>query len=76
MKRRLLLLVALRKHGVLLNCCAVGCWQSRLSLAPSDPAYKNHFNEDARQRDSAYHQGTVWPWLIGPYVDVHLRVRN
>ncbi|MBV9021487.1 MAG: glycogen debranching enzyme family protein [Chloroflexi bacterium] len=46
------------------------------SLAPSDPAYKNHFNEDARQRDSAYHQGTVWPWLIGPYVDVHLRVRN
>ncbi len=46
------------------------------SLAPSDPAYKNHFNGDARQRDSAYHQGTVWPWLIGPYVDVYLRVHN
>jgi predicted glycogen debranching enzyme len=44
------------------------------SLSPTDPAYHNHFNGDRLQRDSAYHQGTVWQWLIGPYVDVHWRV--
>ena len=46
------------------------------SLSPTDPAYRNHFNGDRVQRDSAYHQGTVWQWLIGPYIDVHLRVYN
>jgi predicted glycogen debranching enzyme len=44
------------------------------SLSPTDPAYRSHFNGDRVQRDSAYHQGTVWQWLIGPYIDVHLRV--
>ena len=46
------------------------------SLSPADPHYHNHFKGDRWQRDSAYHQGTVWQWLIGPYVDVHLRVYN
>ncbi len=46
------------------------------SLSPTDPAYHNLFIGDQRQRDGAYHQGTVWPWLIGPYIDVHLRVYN
>ncbi|GAC1394637.1 MAG: amylo-alpha-1,6-glucosidase [Ktedonobacteraceae bacterium] len=46
------------------------------SLSPSDSAYRNHFNGGPVERDSAYHQGTVWPWLIGPYVDVHLRIHN
>ncbi len=46
------------------------------SLSPQDPAYVKHFNGDVRNRDSAYHQGTVWPWLIGVYVDVHLRLNN
>lgn len=44
------------------------------TLSPRDPAYRSHFNGDPYQRDGAYHQGTVWPWLIGPYIDVHLRV--
>ncbi len=44
------------------------------SLSPDDPAYHNHFNGNRWQRDSAYHQGTVWQWLIGPYIDVHWRV--
>lgn len=44
------------------------------TLSPQDPAYHQHFNGTPAQRDSAYHQGTVWPWLIGPYIDVHLRV--
>ena len=46
------------------------------SLSPSDPAYHNHFNGGPVERDSAYHQGTVWPWLMGAYVDVYLRIHN
>ncbi len=46
------------------------------SLSPDDPQYHGRFRGDRKQRDSAYHQGTVWQWLIGPYVDVHLRVHN
>lgn len=46
------------------------------SLSPTDPAYCARFAGNRDQRDSAYHQGTVWQWLIGAYVDVHLRVYN
>ncbi|MBV9232283.1 MAG: glycogen debranching enzyme N-terminal domain-containing protein, partial [Chloroflexi bacterium] len=46
------------------------------SLSPDDPGYRNHFHGDPVYRDGAYHQGTVWQWLIGPYVDVYLRVHN
>ena len=44
------------------------------SLAPGHPAYKPTYYGDLRSRDAAYHQGTVWGWLIGPYVDAWLRV--
>ena len=44
------------------------------SLAPDDPTYVGHYGGDQRQRDAAYHQGTVWNWLIGPFVSAHLRV--
>ena len=46
------------------------------TLSPQDPAYHSRFNGKREERDGAYHQGTVWPWLIGPYVDVHLRLYN
>ncbi len=46
------------------------------SLAPDDPAYQGKYGGNARQRDGAYHQGTVWGWLIGPYALAHLRVYN
>jgi predicted glycogen debranching enzyme len=46
------------------------------SLAPEDPAYVGHYGGDRRQRDGAYHQGTVWAWLIGPFVSAHLRVHG
>jgi len=39
------------------------------TLAPADPAYRGTHRGDRATRDEAYHQGTVWPWLIGPYVD-------
>ena len=44
------------------------------SLAPDDPAYRPLHRGSPAERDSAYHQGTVWPWLIGPYVDAARRV--
>jgi predicted glycogen debranching enzyme len=43
------------------------------SLAPSDPAYIGLHRGGPRERDAAYHQGTVWPWLIGPYVEAALK---
>jgi predicted glycogen debranching enzyme len=42
------------------------------SLAPSEPGYRGRHRGGPRDRDLAYHQGTVWPWLIGPYVDAAL----
>jgi predicted glycogen debranching enzyme len=44
------------------------------SLAPEDPAYLPRHRGNPAERDRAYHQGTVWPWLIGPYVDAARRV--
>ena len=46
------------------------------SLAPDDPHYRPHYRGGPLERDSAYHQGTVWPWLIGPFVEAWLRVRG
>lgn len=37
------------------------------TLSPEDPAYRPTFGGDQMTRDSAYHQGTIWPWLLGPY---------
>jgi predicted glycogen debranching enzyme len=44
------------------------------TLGPDDSNFHPHFTGDQRARDGAYHQGTVWPWLIGPYLDARLRV--
>jgi predicted glycogen debranching enzyme len=44
------------------------------SLAPGEPDYQPMYDGDVRARDAAYHQGTVWPWLIGAFVDAWLRV--
>jgi predicted glycogen debranching enzyme len=44
------------------------------SLAPGHPDYKPTYDGDLRSRDAAYHQGTVWAWLIGPFIDAWLRV--
>ena len=46
------------------------------SLAPGEPGYRPHYGGGVWERDSAYHQGTVWPWLIGPFVEAWLRVRG
>jgi glycogen debranching enzyme len=46
------------------------------SLAPDAPGYTPHYSGGARERDAAYHQGTVWPWLMGAFVDAWLRVHG
>ncbi|MEJ6483286.1 amylo-alpha-1,6-glucosidase [Nostoc punctiforme UO1] len=44
------------------------------SLAPDHPQYQDKYGGNQYQRDGAYHQGTVWGWLLGPFVLAHLRV--
>jgi predicted glycogen debranching enzyme len=44
------------------------------SLAPDEPDFKPRYFGDLRARDAAYHQGTVWAWLIGPFIDAWLKI--
>lgn len=46
------------------------------TLDPAHPDYRGRFEGGPAERDAAYHQGTVWPWLLGPLVDAHLAVRG
>lgn len=46
------------------------------TLSPSDPAYRGRYEGGPAERDSAYHQGTVWPWLLGPYVEALLKTHG
>jgi predicted glycogen debranching enzyme len=46
------------------------------SLAPNEPGYHGRYEGGARDRDAAYHQGTVWPWLMGPFIEAWVRVRG
>lgn len=46
------------------------------SLAPGEPGYTPHYQGGVRERDGAYHQGTVWPWLLGPFVEAWVRTRG
>jgi len=39
------------------------------TLSPNDPDYKGHYTGNQAERDSAYHQGTCWPWLLAPFAD-------
>jgi glycogen debranching enzyme len=45
------------------------------SLGPDDSAYCRHYRGDLAARDRCYHQGTVWPWLLGPFVTAWCRSR-
>jgi glycogen debranching enzyme len=46
------------------------------SLSPRHPEYRGLYEGDAYSRDTAYHQGTVWAWLLGPFVTAHLKVND
>jgi glycogen debranching enzyme len=76
--------------AVALPCCALSPEQMRAvvdccglelltsyglrSLSAADPGYIGRYHGDARQRDAAYHMGTVWAWLLGPFARAHYRV--
>ncbi len=46
------------------------------SLAPSDPQYRGRYSGGPAERDGAYHQGTVWPWLMGPFISAYVKVNG
>ena len=46
------------------------------TLSPRDPNYHPRYQGNVRERDSAYHQGTVWPWLIGPFITAYVHVHG
>jgi predicted glycogen debranching enzyme len=46
------------------------------TLSPDAPGYCPRYEGDMRSRDGAYHQGTVWPWLLGPFVEAWVGVRG
>ncbi len=46
------------------------------TLTPRDPRYAGRYEGGPGQRDEAYHQGTVWPWLLGPYIEAYLSVNG
>ncbi len=46
------------------------------SLDPSDPRYHPHYTGSPAERDRSYHNGTVWPWLAGPFIEAWVRVRG
>lgn len=46
------------------------------TLSPKNPAYIGEYDGDQRNRDKAYHQGTVWPWLLGHFFTSHIKVRG
>lgn len=64
------------RRKAIVDACARELWTplGLRTLAPDDSRYVGHYGGDPARRDAAYHQGTVWPWLIGPFVTAHLRV--
>lgn len=58
------------------DACAVRLLTSHAirTLPSGAPGYEAHYEGDLASRDNAYHQGTAWPWLLGPFIMAHLRV--
>jgi predicted glycogen debranching enzyme len=65
-----------RQQQAIVDYCAQHLYTSHglRSLGPEDPQYVGQYGGDSRKRDGAYHQGTVWGWLLGPFALAHHRV--
>jgi predicted glycogen debranching enzyme len=64
-----------RQRAVVERCAAELLTSSGLrTLAQGDPHFVAHYEGSPHDRDAAYHQGTVWPWLLGPFALAHARV--
>jgi predicted glycogen debranching enzyme len=59
--------------GVVRACAPLLTSLGLRSLDPRDPAFRGRHRGNPAERDRAYHEGTVWPWLIGPYVEAARR---
>lgn len=68
--------LAPKRRKAVVDACAQGLLTSHglRSLAAAEPGYAPHYRGGPGERDGAYHQGTVWAWLIGPFVSAHYRV--
>ena len=62
----------LRERSILDACAPLVTSLGLRTLDPADPDYRGRHHGGPAERDRAYHQGTVWPWLIGPYTDAAL----
>src|SRR5262249_43833966 len=62
-----------RERSIVAACAPLMTSIGLRSLAPDDPAYTPQHRGGPAERDRAYHQGTVWPWLIGPYAEAARR---
>jgi len=69
-------LVGTDKARRILQICTAELWTpvGLRSLAASDSRYIGHYGGGPLERDGAYHQGTVWTWLLGPFVTAHYRI--
>jgi len=63
----------LAEPGVVASCAPLLTSIGLRTLAPGSPGYRGQHRGGPAERDAAYHQGTVWPWLIGPYVEASQR---
>ncbi len=63
----------LRERAVVESCAPLLTSLGLRSLDPADPGYRGRHRGGPAERDAAYHQGTVWPWLVGPYVEAARR---
>jgi glycogen debranching enzyme len=64
-----------KAEGVVRNCELELLTPAGLrTLTYADPRYTGKFTGNQAQRDAAYHNGTVWPWLLGAFVEAHLKV--
>ena len=65
-----------KQMRAVVDCCARELLTSHglRSLGPKEPGYIGRYGGDAAQRDGAYHMGTVWAWLLGPFARAHYRV--
>ena len=71
------LLTAQQSESVVRTCRQqLLTWFGLRSLSPDDGAYHGTYHGDYRARDEAYHQGTSWGWLLGPFVTAHYHVYN
>jgi len=64
-----------RRARAIVDVCAARLWTSMglRTLSPDDAKYRGTYGGDQTARDGAYHQGTVWPWLLGPFARAHVR---